>query len=84
MVEERGYNAFTVSAGEPSFQHAALKRYPFELRKEHCAPISTCCHHPCTIYIYNKTQSIPKAITAGASNFEKMKAGEPFKIRLVD
>ena len=51
MVEERGYSAFTVSAGQPSFGHAALKRFPFELTKEHCKPISTCCRHPCTIYI---------------------------------
>lgn len=51
MVEERGYSAFTMSAGQPSFGHAALKRFPFELSQAHCKPISTCCHHPCTIYI---------------------------------
>jgi len=52
MVEERGYSAFTVSAGFPSFGHAALKKFPFALTKTHCKPISTCCRHPCTIYIY--------------------------------
>ena len=52
IVEQKGYSAFTVSAGSPSFGHAALKKFPFLLTKEHCKPISTCCRHPCTIYIY--------------------------------
>lgn len=53
MVEQKGYSAFTVSAGKPSFGHAALKKFSFKLTKELCKPISTCCRHPCTIYIYN-------------------------------
>lgn len=52
IVEERGYSAFTVSNGSPSFGHAALKKFPFALTPEHCKPISSCCRHPCTIYIY--------------------------------
>lgn len=52
IVEQRGYSAITVSSGNPSFGHAALKKFSFQLRPEHCKPISTCCRHPCTIYIY--------------------------------
>ena len=52
MVEERGYSAFTVSSGKPSFGHAALKKFPYQLTPQHCKPITTCCKHPCTIYIY--------------------------------
>ena len=61
MVEERGYSAFTVSAGHPSFGHAALKKFPFALTKAHCKPISTCCRHPCTIYIYTAPEDDPPA-----------------------
>ena len=50
----RGYSAFTVSAGQPSFGHAALKRFPHVLTKSDCKPISTCCRHPCTIYIFTR------------------------------
>jgi len=53
IVEERGYSAFTMSNGKPSFRHAALKKFDFVLEKEHCRPISQCCRHPCRIYIYN-------------------------------
>ena len=28
-VEENGYSAITVSSGEPSFGHAALKSFPY-------------------------------------------------------
>lgn len=51
-VEESGYSAITVSDGHPSFGHAALKQFQYQLTSEHCKPISTCCHHPCKIYIY--------------------------------
>ncbi len=51
-VEARGFSAFTVSSGVPSFGHAALKNFDFQLREHHCKPITSCCHHPCTIYIY--------------------------------
>eukprot|EP00928_Gymnodinium_smaydae_P023474 TRINITY_DN19360_c0_g4_i1.p1 TRINITY_DN19360_c0_g4~~TRINITY_DN19360_c0_g4_i1.p1 ORF type:complete len:293 (-),score=27.57 TRINITY_DN19360_c0_g4_i1:265-1143(-) len=51
-VEDKGYSAFTVSNGHPSLGHAALKKFNFQLAPEHCRPISTCCRHPCKIYIY--------------------------------
>lgn len=51
-AEAKGYSAIVVSSGVPSFGHAALKYFPFQLTPEHCRPISQCCHHPCTIYIY--------------------------------
>ena len=53
MVEERGYSAFTISSGEPSFGHAALKSFKYQLTPEHCKHISSCCNHPCTIWIYH-------------------------------
>ena len=53
IVEQKGYSAFTVSSGEPSFDHAALKRFPYQLTAGHCKPITTCCNHPCTIYIWS-------------------------------
>jgi len=52
MVEDRGYSAFTVSNGKPSFGHAALKKFDYILTPQHCKPVSTCCKHPCTIYIF--------------------------------
>lgn len=52
IVVSKGYSAFTVSNGLPAFGHAALKSFDFELRREHCKPISTCCNHPCRIYIW--------------------------------
>jgi len=57
IVEDKGYSAFTVSAGQPAFGHAALKKFNFALTKEHCKPITTCCRHPCTIYIYTSDSS---------------------------
>lgn len=57
MVVRKGYSAVTVSAGQPSFGHAALKKFNFKLTKEHCKPITTCCHHPCKIYIYHKGEA---------------------------
>merc|ERR1719453_1222393 len=51
-VEECGYSAITVSDGDPSFGHAALKQFQYQLTSEHCKPISTCCRHPCKIYIW--------------------------------
>jgi len=52
IVIANGYSAFTVSDGSPSFNHAALKSFEFDLTKEHCKPITSCCHHPCKIYIW--------------------------------
>ena len=54
IVERKGYSAFTVSSGHPSFAHAALKKFDYSLTAEHCKHISTCCRHPCTIYIYHR------------------------------
>ena len=33
MVIEKNYSAVTVSAGNPSFGHAGLKKFPFHLTK---------------------------------------------------
>jgi len=57
MVVRKGYSAVTVSAGVPSFGHAALKKFSFKLTKEHCKPITTCCNHPCKIYIYHRGEA---------------------------
>lgn len=46
MVINKKYSAVTVSAGEPSFGHAALKKFPFKLTKDRCRPVTTCCRHP--------------------------------------
>ena len=54
LVVKEGYTAFTVSSGEPSFGHAALKEFDYQLTEEHCTPISTTHKHPCTIYIYHR------------------------------
>jgi len=51
-VETKNYSSITVSNGHPSFGHAALKNFPYQLTPEQCKPISSCCHHPCKIYIY--------------------------------
>ena len=61
IVEQKGYSAFTVSSGEPSFDHAALKRFPYQLTAGHCKPITTCCNHPCTIYIWSGGGAFPAA-----------------------
>ena len=86
MVEERGYSAFTVSAGQPSFGHAALKKFPFALTKAHCKPISTCCRHPCTIHVFtpagaqceevDEGQSAPAFSLAGWSSYNERLNGE--------
>ena len=52
IVEEKGYSAITVSAGNPSFNHAAIKDFPYDLRRDHCKQINQCCRHPSDIYIY--------------------------------
>uniref|UniRef100_A0A7S3UXM9 Uncharacterized protein n=1 Tax=Heterosigma akashiwo TaxID=2829 RepID=A0A7S3UXM9_HETAK len=57
IVQEKGYSCFTVSSGNPSFGHAALKKFPYQVTKDHCKPISQCCRHPCTIYIYHPPSS---------------------------
>lgn len=54
IAEKKGYSAFTVSSGEPSFGHAAFKKFPYNLTPDHCKPMTTCCNHPCTIYIFNR------------------------------
>lgn len=54
IVEINNYSSITVSAGTPSFNHAAIKRFNYQLKPEHCKPITTCCNHPCTIYIFNR------------------------------
>eukprot|EP00929_Paragymnodinium_shiwhaense_P034220 TRINITY_DN18653_c0_g1_i1.p1 TRINITY_DN18653_c0_g1~~TRINITY_DN18653_c0_g1_i1.p1 ORF type:complete len:847 (+),score=134.76 TRINITY_DN18653_c0_g1_i1:79-2619(+) len=59
FAEEREYSAVTVSAGTPSFGHAALKKFSYQLTPEHCKPITTCCNHPCTIHIWTPTQPVP-------------------------
>ena len=51
-VIEFGYSAVTVSNGEPSFGHAAFKKFNFTLLKKHLKPITTCCNHPCMIHIF--------------------------------
>ena len=52
IVARKHYSAFTVSNGQPSFGHAALKKFNFELTADLCEPITRCCNHPCRIYIY--------------------------------
>jgi len=66
IVEEKRYSAFTVSNGQPSFGHAALKKFNFVVTKEHCKPITACCRHPCTIYIYT-----PRTSAAGEDEEER-------------
>lgn len=86
IVEQKGYSAFTVSAGSPSFGHAALKKFPFLLTKEHCKPISTCCRHPCTIYIYTPSEAeqceqaekppVPTVVLSGFHGYNQRLNGE--------
>ena len=52
IVEQNNWSAITVSSGTPSFDHAALKNFDYQLRRHHLAPITTCCNHPCTIFVY--------------------------------
>jgi hypothetical protein len=58
IVERFNYSCITVSSGKPSFGHAAIKNFDFQLTPAHCKPISTCCSHPCTIYIYKRPSSV--------------------------
>ena len=74
MVEERGYSAFTVSNGQPSFGHAALKRFDYVLTPQHCKPITTCCNHPCTIYIYTPPGHPAPALDPDMMSTAKMMA----------
>jgi len=55
MVETKGYSAFTVSPGQQSFDHAALKKFDFALNTEHCKPTG----YSCTIYIYTPPPGRP-------------------------
>jgi len=57
IVESKGYSAFTVSNGLPAFDFAALKSFDFDVKREHCKPISTCCNHPCKIFIWTGKRS---------------------------
>jgi hypothetical protein len=57
IVEQQNFSAVTVSAGEPSFSHAALKKFAFPLTPMHCQPITECCKHPCTIHIWTPAAS---------------------------
>jgi len=54
ICEDKGYSAFTVSSGQPSFGHAALKKFDYKLTTNHCRPISETHKHPCTIYILHR------------------------------
>lgn len=40
MVIKKGYSCFTVSAGEPSFDFAAMKKFNYQVEAEHCKPIT--------------------------------------------
>jgi len=77
MVIKKGYSAFTVSSGEPSFGHAALKKFNFNVTPLTCKPITTCCHHPCTIYIYNSFGSSDKKSSAIGKQLKLVKRGSP-------
>ena len=52
IVEAEGWSAFTISAGQPAFGHAALKDFPYRLTAGHCRPVSETHRHPCTIWIF--------------------------------
>jgi len=54
MVLDKGYSCFTVSNGDPSFPFAAMKKFDYQVTKDNCKPITSCCNHPCKIYIYNR------------------------------
>lgn len=69
-VEQCGYSAITVSDGTPSFGHAALKQFNFQLTPAHCKPISTCCRHPCKIYIYTPPAHLQKPALPVGECFE--------------
>jgi len=46
MVEQKGYSAISVG----SFGHAALKKFSYQLKQEHCNPSRG---YTNSIYIYN-------------------------------
>jgi len=54
ICEKKGYSSITYANANASISHAALKKFDYQLTKEHCKPISTCCKHPCTIWIYTR------------------------------
>lgn len=58
-VHQQGYSAIVVtcSSGEPSFSHAVLLNFDYQLTPEHCQPSN----NPCTIHIYN-----PKGVLEAA------------------
>eukprot|EP00929_Paragymnodinium_shiwhaense_P038751 TRINITY_DN20444_c1_g1_i5.p1 TRINITY_DN20444_c1_g1~~TRINITY_DN20444_c1_g1_i5.p1 ORF type:complete len:279 (-),score=55.85 TRINITY_DN20444_c1_g1_i5:202-1038(-) len=74
-VEEKGYSAITVSNGTPSFGHAALKKFDYQLQPSHCKPISTCCKHPCKIYIYVRPEGHVRCPEGFAMQGREMVAG---------
>ena len=45
-MEQKGYSGFTVG----SFEHAALKKFPYQLQASHCTPAQG---YECTIYIHD-------------------------------
>mmetsp|Transcript_30978 Transcript_30978/g.95770 ORF Transcript_30978/g.95770 Transcript_30978/m.95770 type:complete len:97 (-) Transcript_30978:50-340(-) len=67
LVEKKGYSAFTVSSGQPSFGHAALKNFCYQLQvgPEHCKSITTCGRPPCTIYIWTPRHPKPARKKSG-------------------
>ena len=74
IVEQKGYTCFTVSSGNPSFSHAALKQFGYQVTAKHCKPISTYCKHPCTIYIYHRDESTKGAKQTESGTLEIVKA----------
>eukprot|EP00929_Paragymnodinium_shiwhaense_P112076 TRINITY_DN80338_c0_g1_i1.p1 TRINITY_DN80338_c0_g1~~TRINITY_DN80338_c0_g1_i1.p1 ORF type:complete len:423 (+),score=46.84 TRINITY_DN80338_c0_g1_i1:106-1374(+) len=66
-VEEKSYSAITVSNGNPAFGHAALKKFNYQLTPQHCKHISTCCRHPCKMYIYTRPENAHEAPPAPAA-----------------
>jgi hypothetical protein len=58
IAEKNNYSAVTVSAGTPSFGHAAFKKFDFKLTPEDCKSMTTCCNHPCMIFIYTSPEAV--------------------------
>eukprot|EP00927_Polykrikos_kofoidii_P066800 TRINITY_DN62361_c0_g1_i1.p1 TRINITY_DN62361_c0_g1~~TRINITY_DN62361_c0_g1_i1.p1 ORF type:complete len:861 (-),score=115.43 TRINITY_DN62361_c0_g1_i1:180-2690(-) len=86
-VENRDYSAITVSAGVPSFGHAALKKFDYPLTPEHCRPITECCNHPCTIHIWSPSPStsvasLPSSRAAVPTIAPELPEGACFSIRV--
>ena len=57
LVVEKGYSAFTISTGEPSFPFAALKSFDYQLTPERCRKRHH--EHPLKIYIYKRPHYKP-------------------------